>query len=339
MLAVLVQGSQAHRASGASPSSLLPLAPRSPARIWPPGSAASAISKLQSQLPATLQAAGVSFPAAEAAGTAQLPGLLAQRRSTLHPSTMQMVIEALQAKDSKKGASATAIKKFILAKYPTVDPIRLKYWLKVALNKGLSRGDLVRPPNSTATGAAGSFKLAPKMLKQKQLPGQADPDRGQPLKPAQHGTTKPSEVPAAGARQPGAVEEKLTAAKQKPRVKPVKAPPPAAAKPRSNGAKPPQAVGHPQAPGKGCSGPSMALAAESAGGDSDDNPAGARAKQPRKTPVGKSKGKAPKGAQPEAPKVKGGEGKVRKPRVQPGAGEGEASLRKAVPPPAGRKAP
>uniref|UniRef100_A0A672V7R5 H15 domain-containing protein n=1 Tax=Strigops habroptila TaxID=2489341 RepID=A0A672V7R5_STRHB len=179
------------------------------------------------------------------------PQPLAKRRSTLHPSTMQMVIEALQAKDSKKGASATAIKKFILAKYPTVDPIRLKYWLKVALNKGLSRGDLVRPPNSTATGAAGSFK----------------------------------------------------------------------------------------APGKGCSGPSMALAAESAGGDSDDNPAGARAKQPRKTPVGKSKGKAPKGAQPEAPKVKGGEGKVRKPRVQPGAGEGEASLRKAVPPPAGRKAP
>ncbi|XP_065543356.1 histone H1.8 isoform X3 [Lathamus discolor] len=138
---------------------------------------------------------------AEAAGTAQLPRLPAQHRSAPHPSTMQMVIEALRAKDSKKGASAAAIKKFILAKYPTVEPTRLKYWLKLALSKGLSRGDLVRPHNSTATGAAGTFMLAPKMLKQKQPPGQVDPDRGEPPKPARPGASQPGRAPAAGARQ------------------------------------------------------------------------------------------------------------------------------------------
>ncbi|KAM8994778.1 histone H1.8, partial [Ara ararauna] len=196
---------------------------------------ASAISKLQSQLPAapkqhtlysdrpplpwapckalqralshlltTVISSSLTSPAAPgAAGAAKLPGLLAQCRSAPHPSTMQMVIEALQAKDSRKGASAAAIKKFILAKYPTVDPTRLKYWLKVTLSKGLSRGDLVRPHNSTATGAAGTFKLAPKMFKQKQPPGQADPDRGEPPKPAQLGASKPGQAPAAGVRQQG----------------------------------------------------------------------------------------------------------------------------------------
>lgn len=44
-----------------------------------------------------------------------------------------MVLEALQAQDGKKGASVVAIKRFILTKYPTVDPVRLKYLLKRAL--------------------------------------------------------------------------------------------------------------------------------------------------------------------------------------------------------------
>ncbi|NWR56763.1 B4 protein, partial [Bucorvus abyssinicus] len=141
------------------------------------------------------------LPAAEASGTAQLPGLLARGRRPLHPPTLHMVIEALQAQDQRKGASVITIKRFILAKYPTVDPVRLKYLLKQALTKGLSRGDLVRPPNSSAVGATGRFKvsrdrwceavglgaeelpgpastpscpqLAPEKLRQKQPPGQA----------------------------------------------------------------------------------------------------------------------------------------------------------------------
>lgn len=98
----------------------------------------------------------------------------------------------------------------------------------------------------------------------------------------------------------------------------------------------------------------MAAAAEEADEDSGDNPAGTRPKWPQKTTVGKSKRKvpkgpqagarkgpqagAPKGAQPEVPKVKEAEGKVRKPRVKTGAGQRQASLRKAAALPKGKKA-
>ncbi|NWI90572.1 B4 protein, partial [Pitta sordida] len=75
------------------------------------------------------------------------------------PSTLQMVKEALKAQDGK-GASVFAIKQFICAKYPTEDPIRLKYLLKQALSKGLRRGELVRPPNSSAVGATGTFMVS-----------------------------------------------------------------------------------------------------------------------------------------------------------------------------------
>ncbi|KFO12217.1 hypothetical protein N312_05738, partial [Balearica regulorum gibbericeps] len=124
----------------------------------------------------------------------------------------------------------------------------------------------------------------------------------------------------------GAAEEKPTTAKQKPRAKPVDV----TVKPRNDGAKPPRAAGRPRAPGKGRSGSSTAPAAEDAGGGDGDNPVGAGAKGPRKAPMGKSKGKAPKGAQQDAPKAKGGQGKARKPKVTPGAGQGEARPRNAA---------
>ncbi|NXY07704.1 B4 protein, partial [Pteruthius melanotis] len=95
----------------------------------------------------------VHLPAARPAG-------IAQRSRGQHPPTLQMVKEALRAHDEKKGASVVAIKRFILAKYPSVDPIRLKYLLKQALSKGLSCGDLVRPHNSSSVGATGTYKVS-----------------------------------------------------------------------------------------------------------------------------------------------------------------------------------
>ncbi|KFM01357.1 hypothetical protein AS27_07347, partial [Aptenodytes forsteri] len=125
----------------------------------------------------------------------------------------------------------------------------------------------------------------------------------------------------------GAAEEKPTAAKQKPRAKPTDV----SRAQQSDGAKTLQAASRARAPGKGRSGPPVALAAEDAGGGDGDSLAGAGAKGPRKAPVGKSKGKAPKGAQQDAPKGKGGQGKARKPQAARGASQGEARLQKAAP--------
>ncbi|XP_032554952.1 histone H1oo isoform X1 [Chiroxiphia lanceolata] len=151
---------------------------------------------------------------------ARLPGPLVLGGVARRPSTLQMVKEALQAQDEKKGASVFTIKRFILAKYPTEDPIRLKYLLKQVLSKGLSRGELVRPRNSSAVGATGTFMLAPKEPQHKQHLSQANPDRGQAPKPGQEGTTKDPCAPVAGAQQRGTMKQQLTAMKQKPKQSP-----------------------------------------------------------------------------------------------------------------------
>ncbi|XP_074139956.1 histone H1.8 isoform X1 [Sminthopsis crassicaudata] len=79
-----------------------------------------------------------------------------------HPPTLQMVAEALMAKGDKHGTSVAAIKFYIRQMYPAVNTKRFRYLLKQALAKGVSNGVLVRPRNSTATGARGRFKLGTK---------------------------------------------------------------------------------------------------------------------------------------------------------------------------------
>ncbi|KAM7141667.1 LOW QUALITY PROTEIN: histone H1.8-like [Molossus nigricans] len=87
-----------------------------------------------------------------------------------HPPVQRMVLEALQAGEQHRGTSVMAIKVYILRKYPTVDAIRLKYLLKRALDTGMQRGLLIRPINSKAKGATGSFKLVPKHTHKKTQP-------------------------------------------------------------------------------------------------------------------------------------------------------------------------
>ncbi|XP_014107326.1 PREDICTED: LOW QUALITY PROTEIN: histone H1oo [Pseudopodoces humilis] len=295
----------------------------------------------------------VPLPAAKAAG-------IAQRCQAQHPPTLQMIKEALRAHDEKKGASVVAIKRFILAKYPTVDPIRLKYMLKQALSKGLSCGDLVRPHNSSAVGATGTFKvsgaagatglglrcclalltalshlqLALKKSRYKQQPGQADPDRGQTPKPGQEGTTKAPQAPVAGARQRGATKQQPTATKQQPKAKPVKAQPRAAEKPRSDRAKHPQTAGRSQAHGPGPSGPPRAASHRQGPQKGHSGPSTARAAENAGgTDSDSSASAGAKGPQ-KAPKGKS-KGKVPKgaqqdaPKAQ--GGQGQAKKPRATP--------
>lgn len=83
------------------------------------------------------------------------------RKVSAHPSTMEMVKNALLELDQRKGVSAKAISTFIKEKYPTVNEARLKTLVRNALVKGINSGTFVRPKNaSTTTGAQGSFRVS-----------------------------------------------------------------------------------------------------------------------------------------------------------------------------------
>ncbi|XP_077784228.1 protein B4-like [Podarcis muralis] len=103
-----------------------------------------------------------ALSAAKSSASLAGPPAPLNRPKAQNPPTLTMVMEAVKTLDERKGASVVAIKHYILGTYPGVDPIRLKYGLNVAVAKGLERGCLIRPQNSSALGATGRFKLGPK---------------------------------------------------------------------------------------------------------------------------------------------------------------------------------
>lgn len=88
------------------------------------------------------------------------------RKVSPHPSTMEMVKEALKELDSRKGVSAQAIRGYIKENYTTVDETRLKFMVRRTLNKGIETSVFVRPANSgsTTTGAQGRFRVTSSFL-------------------------------------------------------------------------------------------------------------------------------------------------------------------------------
>ncbi|XP_041748763.2 protein B4 [Coregonus clupeaformis] len=128
------------------------------------------------------------------------------RKTPLHPPTMMMVKEALKELDSRKGVSSQAIRSYITEKYPPLDLVKLKYMIRKALNKGIESGVLVRPPNSTANGAQGRFRLAVRG-KVKEPKPKATENTDPNVKAAKAGAKKTKEKEA--------VAEKTTAKKQK----------------------------------------------------------------------------------------------------------------------------
>ncbi|XP_055726103.1 protein B4-like [Salvelinus fontinalis] len=128
------------------------------------------------------------------------------RKTPLHPPTMIMVKEALQELDSRKGVSSQAIRNYITDKYPSLDQVRLKYMMRKTLNKGIESGVLVRPPNYTASGAQGRFRLA--------VRGKVKEPKPKATENTDPNVVKASKAGARKTKEKEAVSEKRTTAKK-----------------------------------------------------------------------------------------------------------------------------
>ncbi|XP_073695504.1 uncharacterized protein [Garra rufa] len=134
----------------------------------------------------------------------------AGRKVSPHPSTMEMVKEALKELDSRKGVSTQAIRGYIKEKYTTVDETRLKFMVRRALNKGIDTGVFVRPANSgsTTTGAQGRFRIAKTKAKEAKTQSKENSD------PNVEKATKPKKVKTTKAKGEAASKEKKPAKKK-----------------------------------------------------------------------------------------------------------------------------
>lgn len=66
----------------------------------------------------------------------------------LHPSFLDMAVEAITASTDSKGASVPSIRNYITEKYKTVDPTTVKFRLKQALTSALEKNVIVKSKQS-----------------------------------------------------------------------------------------------------------------------------------------------------------------------------------------------
>ena len=134
-----------------------------------------------------------------------------------HPAFGDMVLAAVAAIKERKGSSASAIKKYILANYK-VDEKKVNTFVKTTLKRLVVKGDLKQVKGA---GANGSFKLAEKkVIKAKK------PAAKKVKKPVAKKATKSPKKPAAkkaAVKKPAAkkapAKPKKAAAAKKPAVK------------------------------------------------------------------------------------------------------------------------
>ncbi|XP_077307109.1 histone H1.8 [Lithobates pipiens] len=187
---------------------------------------AVAASKDKEEVPAATETKAIKAP--KPATKAPKP---TKMKTLGHPTTLAMVVEALKKDTERKGTSVPAIRARILAAHPTVDAVRLKSLLRAALNKGIEKGILVRPPNSSATGATGRFKLAKPLPKIKADGGSStgsenmDPNDQTKAKPKKEAVkkVKPTESKGEKPEKVEAATKKEKSAEVKPKAsKPMK---------------------------------------------------------------------------------------------------------------------
>jgi hypothetical protein len=105
---------------------------------------------------------------------------------TNHPSTLEMVQDAIQAMHDPKGVPAVRIKSYICEKYKEIDPNSLKYRLRQALKKGIEK-EVIIQSKSTAEKPVLISRF--KLVKQKPEKKEKEKKPAEPVKKAKP-TTK-----------------------------------------------------------------------------------------------------------------------------------------------------
>lgn len=105
---------------------------------------------------------------------------------TNHPSTLEMVQDAIQAMHDPKGVPAVRIKSYICEKYKEIDPNSLKYRLRQALKKGIEKEVIIQ---SKSTAEKPVLLSRFKLVKQKPEKKEKEKKPAEPVKKAKP-TTK-----------------------------------------------------------------------------------------------------------------------------------------------------